>query len=446
MIFDDIIEKSDVILIEGGKKQGKLTLALNKCSEGKNLIISAYQKPVFLKRLNAISNIKDENTLTALSNSKFLMLKEDWLESKIKYGYDFLLEDMKRAINEHSPDNVIFHRLDMMFGLHMSDNISIFMEKLLSLREECGCKFFITVVPSDENEPIIETIEDFSDLNIELKKEKERIIYIKNSIFPVKPDKYYFLYKDNRLLIQPVDKSIKISKTTSVLLISDNKELIELHRYIFGHEEFDIDTATGMTETINKILNSPDLIIYNPKEMKLDLSVCDTIKQQKIHSKLIYISNAEYVRMEDKMKAIESGCYEMFPITFVLGEYILEIEKTLGNNFYTAILNKLSRNKTVNNKKHFCEIVESLYDEKIFFTILKFKSDVKPEEIRKKLRDTDIIYHDRNSDEYILCLINIRKINSSPVIDKLFTGTQQVPEINIYEAIDWQHKKEEICK
>lgn len=443
MNFDEIVQKSEIILIEGGKKQGKLSLALYKCENEKTVIFSAYNKPIFLKRLSAISNLKDDKIQNVLSKLKFFTLKEDWLEYKIKYGYDFLLEDIKRIIKEYNPKNVIFHRLDMIFGSHINDNTSIFMEKLISLKENFDCKFFITVIPNEENETIIETIEDFSDLNIEIKKEKERIIYIKNSIFPVTPDKYFFKYENDKIKIYPVEIQIKSSKNIHILLITDKKELIELHQYIFGKKGFFIDIATSMSDTINKILSGPDIIIYNPKDEKLDLSVCNTIKQQKIPSKLIYITQSEYVRMEDKMKAIESGCYEMFPLNFTLGEYILEIEKMIGTNFYTNILNKLLTNKIVNNIKHFCDVIDSMYEERVYFTVLKFKSDHNPENIRKKLRSTDIIYYDAKTKQYILCLINIRKMNIDPVLNKLF---ETKPDILIIESTQWNEKKEEICK
>jgi CheY-like chemotaxis protein len=443
MIFDDTIAKSEVTLINGGKKLGKLTLALKYCPTDKTLIISGYQKPIFIKRLNAIANLEDSDIQSALSNISYLTLKEDWLEYKIKYGYEFIIEDINRAISIHEPKNVIFHRMDLMFGSHVSDNISMFMEKLLLIKDKHECKFFITTIPNNENEEIIETIEDFSDINLEITKEKERIINIKNSIFPVKPDKYYFLYKDDRIEIKPVETDIKIDKKIHILLITDKQELISLHKYIFNKKGFFIDVATSMTDTINKILSGPDIIIYNPKTEDLDLSVCNTIKQQKIASKLIYITQSEYVRSEDKMRALESGCYEMFPINFALGDYILEIEKMLNDNFYTSILNKLSKNKLITKTDHFCKVVDSLYKERIFFSILKFKSDKTPEDIRKKLRSTDIIHYNGQTKEYTLCLINIRKRNIKPVLNKLLENDT---EKEIYESPEWNEIKEEICK
>jgi hypothetical protein len=172
--------------------------------------------------------------------------------------------------------------------------------------------------------------------------------------------------------------------------------------------------------------------------------VCNTIKQQKIASKLIYITQNDYVRTEDKMKALESGCYEMFPLNFALGEYILEIEKMLNNNFYTGILNILHTNKTITKTENLCDIVDSLYEEKIFFTTLRFKSAITPEEIRKKLRSTDIIYYDADKNEYILTLINIRERNIKPVLSKLFTDEKT--DVDINECYRWPEIKREICK
>ena len=442
MIFDEIVNKSEIVLIEGGKKEGKLTLALKECKHDKTLIFSAYQKAIFLKRLSAIANLNDNDIQSALSTVKYLTLKEEWIDYKIKYGYDFMLEDIKRAIKENEAKNIIFHRLDLIFGTYITDNVSVFMEKLINIKNELDCKLFITVVPNEENETIIETIEDFSDLNLEIKKDKNRIINIKNSVFPVKPDKYSFIYKNEQLEIKPIGDELPVSANINILLITDKKELIDLHKYIFSKKGFFIDVATSMTDTINKILSNPDVIIYNPKDEQLDLSVCHTIKQQKLSSKLIYITQSDYVRAEDKMKAIESGCYEMFPLNFSLASYILEMEKMLGNNFYTSVLNKLSTNKIFNELKHFCKIIDSLYEEKIYFTILKSHSNQTPEILKNKLRETDIVFYDSTNKTFIIALINIRVKNLTPVLKKLFDDEK---DVQITECTLWKEKKGEIC-
>jgi len=444
VILEEIIQKSEIILIKGQKKYGKLTFALYETNGEKTLIFSTYQKSIFLKRLSAVANFKDEKIQTVLSDINYLTLKEDWLENKIKYGYDFILEDIKRAIKEKKPKNIIFHRLDVLFTSHLNDNIALFMEKLINIKDEYEVKIFITITSNETNENIVETIEDFSDLNIEIKHEKERLIYIQNSLFPVTPDKYSFRYKDDKFEIVPIDQSAKKSKYVNFLLITDKNDLINLHKYIFSRKGFSVDIATSMTDTINKILTNPDIIIYNPKNEELDLSICETIKEKQLKSKLIYIPKHSYVRTEDKMRALNAGCYEMFPLNFSLGEYIIEIEKMLGIYFYTPILNKLPNNKVVTTIKHFCEIIDSLYNEKIYFTLIKFSYNIPLEMLKNKLRKTDIIFYDKQSNSYILALINLRQTNISPVINKLFNNN--TIDYLSFEAAQWEEKKEEICK
>ena len=61
MNLNDVIKKSDIITVQGDKKIGKLTFALFETKGKDTLIFSTYKKHIFLKRLNAISNLKDEN-------------------------------------------------------------------------------------------------------------------------------------------------------------------------------------------------------------------------------------------------------------------------------------------------------------------------------------------------------------------------------------------------
>ncbi|WP_456479272.1 hypothetical protein [Nautilia sp.] len=444
MTLNEVVKKSDFILTEGNKKIGKLTLALYYCEKKRTVIFSSYQKSVFLKRMSAIANLKDDSIQTALSTVKFFTLKENWNDYKKQYGTEYLFEDIKKAVKKHSPKNIVFHRLDILFGTNSQQEVSFFMKQLNIFQKENRCKVFITVIPNGENESTIETIEDFCDLNLEIQKDKNRIINVKNSIFPVKPEKYLFLY-DNEIKITPYEKNPTTQKKAiNVLIISENEELINLHKYVFNSKYFFVDEAKNISEIINKILSAPDLIIYNPKEEHLDMSVCNTLKQQSIPSKLIYIAQTEYVRTEDKMKALESGCYEIFPENFALGEYILEIEKMLDFNFYTPVLNRLFINKIFNDIKSFCDVLDSLYEEKVFFTILKFESDSSPEKYVKKLRNTDILFYDQNKSLFIICLINLRKRNIKPVFNKLFL--KETPDVTLYETYQWPDVKEEICK
>ena len=441
MNLNDVIKKSDIITVQGDKKIGKLTFALFETKGKDTLIFSTYKKHIFLKRLNAISNLKDENIQNALATLNFLTFKHNWEEYKSKFGLSFLFEDIKRAIRKYNPQYIILHRFELMFEMHEFDQVSSFMEFLLVLKKEFHCKFFITVFRNENNKKIIETIEDFSDLNLIIQKNDYRIITIKNSIYPIESDLYTFIYKNNKIEIKSQKQNvIKQQKETHILLITENKHLINIHKYIFERKGFFLDIATGISETISKILSGPDIIIYSPSDEKLDTSVCNTIKEQKLNSKLIYILNNKYVRSEDKIKAVSAGCYDVFPENFLFEEYIMEIEKLLNFNFYTSTVNNINQVKILDNIEKFCSLVDSLYNEKIFFSIAECYS----EEInfKNKLRKHDLIYYDKQNKKYIIVLLNLRKCNILPVLKKIFNI---IPEYKVFECFEWDKYKKDIC-
>jgi hypothetical protein len=212
--------------------------------------------------------------------------------------------------------------------------------------------------------------------------------------------------------------------------------------YIFNKKPFFFDIAKNTSEIINKILLNPDIIIYNPFDESIDFSVCNTIKQNKLKSKIIYITNEEYIRGDDKITAINEGCYDVFPINFNLLDFLSEIEKLIGISFYTTELNKLYPAREIKDLDYFCEIAEALVKEKIFFSILKFETK---KEIKKELlRKHDFIYKYEN--KYIILLLNTKKENCKNVLNKLFKENDKYEVKGIYDATEWQEKKEEICK
>jgi len=440
MVLNDVIQKSDIITIQGNKKIGKLTLSLFETKGKESLIFSTYKKHIFLKRINAIANLKDENIQNAIASLNFLALKPGWEEYKNKFGYNFLKEDIKRAVSKHNPKYIIFHRFDLLFDIHEFDQIPSLMEFLIILKKEFYCKIFITLTQNESNKKIIETIEDFADLNLTITKNNHRIIEVKNSIYPIESDLYAFIYKDGKIEIKSKKETvIKTQKKIYVLLITENEHLINLHKYIFAKQNFFLDIAKGISETISKILSGPDIIIYSPSDEKLDTSVCTTIKEQKLHSKLIYILNSSYVRSEDKINAITSGCYDVFPENFSFEEYIIDIEKLLNLNFYTSLIKNVKR-YTIDNKEQFCGLIDSLYKERIFFTVLEFH--YKKTDIETKLRKHDLIYYDEKSKKYIIVLLNLRKQNIHKVTDKI----EGLSEYKAFECFEWNKYKKEMCK
>jgi hypothetical protein len=454
MTFQDSIKNSDSILIEGDKKVGKFTFSIFECSKEKIesiLVFSTYNKTVMEKRINAIKYLNIKTLNKTLNNLKLLCLKENFLELKARFGIDFLLKDIKRAIEKHNPKAVIFHRFDIFFEFHETGNLKYFMEEIMDLKNEFNLKLFFTTANLDSNRPIIENMENFTDMNLIINRtNNKRIISVKNSLYPTNPDKCEFVFYNNDAELIPIGENQETNNNVyknnldkyNILIITQKEELKKTLAYIFKKDIFNIESASTTSEIINKLLKNPDIVIYNPFDKEMDFSVCHTIKEQKLKSKLIYITNENYIRGDDKIAAISNGCYEVFPYNFNLLEFIAEIEKLLGMNFYTYTLSKISSNREITNKKTLCQILETLYKEKFFFTVLKLKSLT---EIKKEyLRKTDFIYKEK--DEYILILLNTRIIHIPYIIKKFFKNSEEFDLIYAYEAPDYPLKKEEICK
>ena len=461
MEIKDAIQKSELTLVEGEKKIGKLTFALFSVANflnGSNLIIfSPLPKPLMLKRLESIAYLGDEKIINIIKSTKLLCMKENIKELKIRFGNQFMIEDIKKGVEKYESRCVIFHRFDLFFEIQEREDAEEFMEKMISLKDKYQLKLFITSSTTQNNNYINDLLENFTDINLLLQKNDALKISVKNSIFPIQPSSFYFTLEENHLLLKPIEiikensfleKKSKEQINKKVLLISQDEKLIKLHKFLFNKDIFQLDIATTLTETIQKILEGPDLIIYNPHDNSYDLEVCDIIKKNNLQSKLIYIVNKDYIRNEDKMSAIHAGCYEVFPKKFIFEEYILTLEKALNINFYTSLIQQLpSHKKVIKSLKHFCNIIDSFWQHGICFTIILAKTNIPKEKIIPKIREKDVIFYDN---EYItICLLNLLKVNANIITNKIKSSINQEKEIfevvSIIDVTTYEQEKKKVC-
>ncbi len=433
----DIINKSDIALIEGASKLGKLTFALYAYSQNEKIekvtILSSIQKKLMQKRIHSIQNLNDENINKLLKNIEFLCLKENWLEIKSSYGFDFIYEDIERIVQNTKCDAIILHRPDLMFSNSEYDLARLFLEKFIEIANNYGKKTFIT---SDMNHFITEFLENYTDISMQMKKKDNiRKIIIKHSLYPVTSNLYDFIFKNNKFELINEKENSNIDIVTSkndMLVISQDERFKKIHSYIFS-KYFNIEFASNLSEVIKKIENKPEIIIYQDQETIPEFDICNTVKNISPHSNIIFILNKDYIRAEDKMDAIQSKCYEVFSRNFNLEEYILTIEKINQNFFYSNKLKLLPPQKIATNYENFCKAIKSLYNERIFFSVVEY-SEFK-DEIISRLRTHDIIY---KKDELIyLCLVNVTKeMFESNLKEKL----ELTDKYHFIEAIEWDGK------
>ena len=437
MYLIDIINKSDIALIEGESKLGKLTFALYAYSQNEKIekitILSSIQKKLMQKRIRSIQNLNDKNINRILENIEYLCLKENWLEIKSSYGFDFIYEDIERIVHNTKCDAIILHRPDLMFSNSEYDLARLFLEKFIEIANSKGKKTFIT---TDMNHFITEFLENYTDISLQMiKKENVREIIIKHSLYPVSSNLYEFVFKNNRFQLIGEKQSSNIDTETSkndMLVISQDERFKKIHSYIFS-KYFNIEFASNLSEVIKKIENKPEIIIYQDQETIPEFDICNTVKNISPRSNIIFILNKNYIRAEDKMDAIQSKCYEVFSRNFNLEEYILTIEKINQNFFYSNKLKLLPPQKIATSYENFCKAIKSLYNERIFFSVVE-SSEFKDETINR-LRAHDIIY--KKDGFTYLCLVNVTKeMFESYLKEKL----ELTNNYHFIEAIEWDGK------
>ena len=439
MNINEAILKSDIILIEGENKVGKLTFSmyLANIQKKQNItIISSMQKKLMEKRLQSIKSINDKFIQNIIEKSKLLCLKEDWEEIKYKFGFDFIIDDIKRVVKENKTEILILHRPDLIFAPQEIEMAKWYIEKIIDICNEFNTKLYIT---TNENTFLGNFCENFSDINFIIQKSEndiERKVKVKHTLFPLK-ETNLVLIKKERLLLQPMlnkfsesfQLQIKTKEKYSILVVTNDEYLKKFHKYIF-EKEFNLEFASEINEIISKLLKNPDIVIFNPQKDEIDTQICETVKNENLDTKIIYISNKKYARTSDKMKIFSAGCYEIIPKNFLIEEYILMIEKVTNNFFYSKKIALFPYQKISKTKESFQKIVNSLYEERIYFTLIIGKTT--DYEIYNKIRPNDIIYIDENNTIY-LCLIDINKT----LYYETIKAKLNIEEENIIEAIEW---------
>ncbi len=436
------IKKSEIVLTQGENKSGKLTFSLFLLSNidvnSKTLILSTIPKSLMNKRIKTIEDLNDQKINTLLQNVEYLCLKENWEEIKAKYGFDFLIEDIRHIIFDTKPDNIIFHRADLMFNEEEYEYAKWFVDSLIELKDEIVFKLLIT---SRKNTIIQKVIENYCDIDFEIERKESRIVNIISSLFPITPLSYIFEKKENFTLIPNEKQSQHSTNNTfnssnqtiknKMLIMSQNDYLIKLNNYLF-EKVFNIEIATSITQSIAKLLENPEIVIYNPNEKDLNFEMCHIVKEKGINSSILYILNKDYVRVDDKMQAVYAGCYDVMPKNFNIEEYIFLIEKLTKNFFYTEKINHLPKQREVKNFEHFCKVLETFYNERIYFTL--FIGETEEVNILQKVRNHDIVFKD--GQKTYICFINSNK----EVFEKGIKNKIKAKNYTLIESIEWKEK------
>jgi len=228
-------------------------------------------------------------------------------------------------------------------------------------------------------------------------------------------NKEYELDQESLVELSLINDRHNIIKNIQIALISSNEEIKKLNYYLFSNVN-DVDYYTiddSLTEDRLDELDDMDIIIFNKEDDKLKNMLLHNIKAKNLKTKFFVISNKNYLRQKDILKEHINGVDKLLKMDFFLEDYILSMEKYLYSNFYSKRLlsHEDAKDVLLTSKKKFDKKVNKLLDEKIFFSIFNYKysseMDINKYNIRKIVRECDLICIDEKNQELTFLLLNV---------------------------------------
>jgi len=441
----EALERADFLLIEGPKKIGKLTFALfcaAACQKSeKVLIISAFPKDLFKKRLEMIATLKDPRIIDVIEGCEYLCAKPNFHELKLKYGVEYMLEDIRRALLEYESESLILHRVDMLFEINEKELAEEFFKNLVEMTKKHGVKLYATIT-TDETEGFYlkDLFENLTDISFHI--DKKRVVRIKHSIFPIEQASYRLVHEADHLKLENLIDKTSIGYK-DVLLIANDQRFVDLNGYLFTDEKIDLYVATSFSQALEQILEDPHLTIYDQSQHdELDLSLCKTITQKHLDTKALLILGRDYIRADDKLLISNTGCFDLLPKNFFVREYLSLVQRALETDFYAKKLQNLHKPpKLTENIEQFCRYLNRLYNARIFFSVLILKKESSAPEVATHIREGDAVVEDGS--RLIIALLDIRKENIPDILHK-FSSFGELLEH--YDALEYKELREKVCK
>ena len=339
---------------------------------------------------------------TIHDKTTYLFLKENWSELYDRYGIKAFINELRTLIEKDRYDLYYFHRLDLFFDKVFNEEIE---ESILSLIE--AVRYHHKKVLLSYNTHTVSG------------KSFDKLLQNKRDLsFDVVPNSDgecdLTMKTHNRLLKK---------EFASVVLISDQPEIRQMHRQILGEEpkiRFQSASLQDLEKAHSHLINEDtDLIIYNDSRKQLDSTLAHLFKKEAPHAQLYWLTNRKSIRKTDLTESKKIGIELLFPKNFDIKEYIQYIEQVIQNQFYTHKLENLSFNgqTQVVDIRELMQRISELEKLNILFSLVTVNmSDIKEENIPSLIRKEDFVFMDRTHNLVLFVLVNIMQEQAKQVI------------------------------
>jgi len=409
------LQESESIVIEGDRRIGKLTFALYllKKKYRKISFISPLTSNQVAKRLEAVAHsfIEFSDIANFIDAYSF---REDWVDIKNEYGFKYLLQDLEYFIETNPNEVILFHRIGHIFEYSDRDLIEYFFTTLLSYGIKHKKKLvFLVGIDVVNYDLISHYLVESADLYLRVIKDGEvREIEVLFALTPILDSKYIFESKHKKLFLFTKDKSGFVHKNVSVVVIAKDEKIKKINKYLLEKPQIELKIIDTIADSLEAILQNPDYLLYFGEDDKINSSICELGQKYDLYTKILYVVNKKFIRVDDRLNLIDKGCVDLLNFNIQVINYVLEISKHIQMNFYKiSIINDFIKLET---KRDIEDFVEYLLEERILFSIIK---------IDRKLKNVKYLRHyDKyiEFEEYsVIIFINLLKHELQIIFDKM---------------------------
>ncbi|MCL4432996.1 MAG: hypothetical protein M1300_11885 [Epsilonproteobacteria bacterium] len=464
MTLEQVASNAEFILIEGDRGTGKNMLSIFFTTSShldQATIIVTIPEETYYKKQEITKSMMNEDSFEF---AHILLLSEDWKQTKRQLGLKFIINDIEKLLDTTGAKILYIQRIDLLFD--MMDQLDSFeiISDIARLVLSRKVKTIVSLLkPSDNYLSIHDALLNYADLTLSISndnQQKGRLVNVVASFYPLEHAVYSFVYRDNRFelnekynepladtfppalhdirpaIITPDVKPNK-KETIDILIVSQNDPLAQWNEYLFGNlARVSLRRFRELLEMPDEIWTQSDLIIYSNDKMESILNFYTEAKFHNPIAKTIGILTRGFVRAEDKVDVHQLGGSEIFAKNIRVLDYVLGIEKTLDNSFYSNNIHKSIHATMVDSSMNFADFIEAELKLRRIFTVFVFNytAAFQNELLNTVFREEDLAYLDEDNHKLYLLLINAQKEDHQILWKKLLMIKEDMIYENAFEA------------
>jgi len=445
-----VLREADSIIIDSDVKVGKMTFVsymLKLVFDEKALFFSSQEAYLLNKKIDVLSKqyIQFKDIGTYLNR---YVLKDNWENTKRRYGYSFLLMELERIISTSEEKVVVFHRLHDFFEFQDRYEIEGFYKSLVKLVVKYDKKIIFVVNNQDQNYKFIQNVaNEFSDVSLSMRidEKNKRLIDIKNILTYEEYPSMEFLLRNQSFILQykhSGDNALKVrAKNILIMELDDNLDelygsMLKIYDYIFNRPEFNVYHANSLKNILNNIFINPDVIVVLMNRTQDNFETIRAIKSQLPETIIISVIEQEFVRSEDIQEAYAYGCDELLAKTYIFDKFILSLQKSLKMPFYSETLSVVKDEKNMlTSLEELKEILAKCVKNGIFFTCFVLEKSGHSKDLKSSMRRLDFVY--QSDDKIYYLALNTMHWSVDIIIEKIMKKFNEKLNLHsVFTALD----------